>query len=262
MDAHKQAQYLVGSPSRARLLRILREQPFSPNELVSRTSLSRATIHRNLSTLTKRSWVQQANGQYRITLAGDCILHQYDELLSTIRDVEELGDFSNYFQCLDFDLPSAVIATATITIAEPGNPHAAINRYLNMLDEASIGNFRALTPVVSPVYDKAYRKIIDDSNQLEFIIDESVLNISQSKYPDTLENAYSNTNVDLYIHPDDLTFGLVLLENRVLIAAYDEFGYLRACLDGANKELVEWTTDIYKNYRQTATHIDTFLSLA
>lgn len=253
MDAHDHVAFLAGSRNRVRVLRALRERPGRGAELARRCSLSRSTVHRSLEGLLDRGWARRNDGRYRITAAGGFVLDAYDAFTGTIEAVE---DRKRFLDCLDGaaeTLPAEALSTATLIEATPENPHAPIEHYADVLEEVSPDRVRAMTPIVSSVFNDLNRPLVEAGVRMELVIDESVLEASRRSYPEALALALRSDNFELYVRSDPIRFGLALFDDdRALVDAYGQAGNPRARLDGTGDALLDWTADTYERFRSEA----------
>jgi predicted transcriptional regulator len=257
MGSREHVAFLAGSENRVRILEALREQPRRQCKLVRECGLSRSTVHRALSGLAAREWIRNESGQYRLTAGGQLVLERYAALETAIERVDEWGSFLNRLGDVATTFPPAALDDATMITVSPENPHAAIGHLADAFAESNTETFRGISPVVSPVLNEAARELLGAGVSMELLIDESVLDTSRSAYPGALDDAYTGENFKLYLSPDELGFGLTILDGRVLITTHDEQGVLRECLDGTNDALVAWARDIYAEYRAAAERADT-----
>jgi predicted transcriptional regulator len=256
MESWEHVSFLAGSENRVRVLEALHERPRRQCELVDACGLSRSTVHRALDGLEAREWVHSEGGAYRLTVGGRLVLDQYDALETAIERVDEWGPFLQRLGAVGATLPATALDDARLVANAPENPHAAMSHVTDVLAAADTGTFRGISPVVSPVVNEAAREPLAAGMPMELVIDESVLETSRTAYPGAFEAAHDFENFELYLSPDELTFGLTVLDDRALVCAHDEQGTLRECLDGTNEALVRWANDVYEDYRAVAERVD------
>ncbi|HET7325128.1 MAG TPA: MarR family transcriptional regulator [Halococcus sp.] len=256
MGSREHVAFLAGSANRVRVLETLCEHPCRQCELIRECGLSRSTVHRTLDGLAARDWVRNDGGRYRLTAGGRFVLERYEALEASIERVDEWGPFLTRLDDIAATLPPAALDDAAMVANTPETPHAAISHLANALTESDAERFYGISPIVSPVLNEGARELAETGATMELLIDESVLDASRTAHPAALEDAYTLSNFTLYLYPDDLTFGLTILDDRVLVGAYDEQGVLRECLDGTNEALTAWANDIYEEYRERAARAD------
>ena len=257
MGSREHIAFLAGSENRVRILEALHERPQRQCELTEACGLSRSTVHRALDGLTGREWIREDGRQYRLTAGGEFVLGQYRALERSIERVERWGSFLNRLGDAATTLPPTALDEAAVIVSSPEDPHAAMTHFADVLGSSSAETFYGISPVVSPVLNEAAQSLIESGTRMELIIDGSVLDTSRTSYPDALEDAHTLENFELYLSPKDLSSGLAILDERVLVGTYDERGVLCECLDGTDEALVAWASERYETLRAAAKCPDT-----
>lgn len=256
MTAHEHIAFLAGSPNRVRVLRAIHEDPARQCALVDRLALSRSTVQRCLGGFTERGWARKEDGAFRITAGGIHVLSQYDALTDTIDAVAEHGGLLDHLRDLAFSLPAEAIATATVVSASTDRPHAPESHIVDALETTGVERLRAITPTVSDMFNEAAALQVAAGVDIELILDSSGFDVSRREFPDALDDAYTAETLDLYVHPGEFGFGLLIVDNRVLVSVYDDEDRIRGCLDGTGSPIVEWADDVHHDRRQAATRAE------
>lgn len=254
MSAREAIAFLVGSESRVAILRSLCEASRSPTELADACSCARETAQRTVSAFVERGWAAKVTdeGTYGLTPAGEMVADGYEEFESTVDIAEELSVFLSHVSGIEFDLDPDVLRALNATTATKGDPHAATDRLLDVLGDEPPDSFYGITPIVSGIVNKSAEEVVGPNSTFELIIDESTLELSSEEYPEALETAHELDQFDLFVSPEDVTFGLLIIDGHVQVGAYDEMGNLVSSLDGTHDRFVSWAEDVYARYRETA----------
>jgi predicted transcriptional regulator len=252
VSAREDIAFLVGSDCRVGMLRALSDESLGPSTLADTVSCARETAQRNLAGFVDRDWVEKADGTYRITAAGQMVLETYTRLERTVESAKQLSVF--FANCDDIvaEVDPELLAEQTITTSTPDHPHAPIERWLRLVDGV-VDEYYGITPIVSRVFNQAAENAIGPGTEMELIIDESVLETSQERFPDALELAFDLEQFTLWIAPDELDFGLAVVDDAVWLAAYDEMGNVVASVDGDDDRFVAWARDCYEKHREQST---------
>jgi predicted transcriptional regulator len=256
MNPRDDISFLVGSDSRLRVLRLLHERPLRPTEIVEHCTCTRETVQRTLSGFGDLGWVEKTDKRYHTTLAGDMVFESYEDLSSVVSEVHDLRPFLEHASEEFRDIPPGVLSSTTITTATSANPHAPINRYLELMHDGYVGRFRGVTPIVSGVFNQASESAIGPETDMELVIDESVLERSQTDYEDALRVAYELDQFTLYLSPDPIQFGLAMIDDVSWLGAHDDNGNLVACVDSEHPELSDWVSAVYERQRERAIELD------
>ena len=225
------------------------------NDLESETGPSRSTVNRAIRGLTDRNWVEEEDrNHYAITSAGEIILQKYDDFSSTIAETQaktkllnQLGD--------SVDDPSIEVFSESTTIDYPAkDPHRGWQRASEEVSkriEEGFETYWGMNPIVSAAGNDIGQQILAAADEAELIIDEEVFDISRSNYSEAMENGLKAENLDIYVSSEEVTFTLAIYdEEMVEVAAHSGDGHLIAGGHGSDERLVNWATEIYKNYRQ------------
>jgi len=180
MSAREDIAFLVGSEVRIDLLQRLRSAPARPSDLADRCSCARETAQRTVSGFADRGWAEKVadTDRYRLTHAGEMIAGSYAEF-------EERLDVATRFRHLLENLDGPVdgltcelLAETARTRATPENPHAPVNRLLELMDREHIATLRGMTPIVSRVFNQAAAGVIGPETDADLIVDRDVLDAS------------------------------------------------------------------------------------
>jgi predicted transcriptional regulator len=252
MSAREDIAFLVGSEVRINLLRRLRSAPARPSDLADHCSCARETAQRTVSGFTDRGWAEKVGDtdRYRLTHAGEMIAGSYAEF-------EECVDVTTRFRHLLANLDGRVdgltcevLAETTRTRATPENPHASVNRLLELMDREQIDTLRGVTPIVSRVFNQAAADVIGPETDVDLIIDRDVLDASTAEYPEALKRAERLPGFTLYVSPEEVGFGLVVIDGHAWLGAYDDQGNLVASADDDGGPFLPWVRDAFARIRE------------
>jgi predicted transcriptional regulator len=256
MTARDSIAFLVGSDKRLSLLRELADGSDTPSTLASRSSCARETAQRTLGEFVDRGWAKQTGTEYELTGAGQIVLDAYDEFAAEMETADRLSDFLLYADDVVSDLPRSVLAEVEVTNTTAENPHATIDRYLSVLGTDHVSTFKGISPIVSRIFNEAAQGVTDSETMIELVIDESVLQTSQREYSESLLRAFELENMDLYLSPDPLDFGLAVIDGHVFVGAYTESGRLVSSIDGTDERFRQWALDRFESYRENCRELD------
>lgn len=256
MSADERIRYLTASENRVNLLSALEDGPVRPSALAGELSISRSAIQRNLRAFLERGWARRTDEGYVPTFGGRLVLHRYRELVETVGFVEEYGEYLDALADVGLALTPADFEAMTITTATRNDPHAPLRRYAARVAGLDATSFRGITPVVSPVFNRAHRELLSETVDAELIIDEDALSASQTGYPDALEDAIEADTLTLYVHPGSLSFGLSLFDGRAFVGIYDESGQFVACFESGADSFCERVRTVYEHHREAARPIE------
>ena len=232
---------------RAPLLAVLREGPGTAAEVSESVDMSRSTVHRATISLEEHNLIAQSDGEYSLTNPGEMIaqtLSRFDERVGTAMALEP---FLNNIEVNDIPLEHFV--DAKITRPSPRQPHASIQRIVELIEQSS--SLQMLSTVLSPIYvDVGYREMTDGMH-IEAVFDEEVIEIMLSQYAEKAFETVQTGNFDVFVH-EGLPFELFILDDRIGMAAHDEHGIAKLLVECDTAGAIDWASDVYGQHRADA----------
>jgi predicted transcriptional regulator len=258
--AFEDCQFLTGSPQRFAVLAQLRERPARPTDLCDTVDATRTTIQRILAGFSERQWVVKRDGEYRLTVTGERVFDQYTALMSEVERARAVGPLAAHLGSIAADLPADLLDPDCLTTSSEQNPLAAIGRFTDWLSEVE-GDVRAISPIVTSVFNDVAVELLETGTHIEFIIDHSVLERSESDFSDALQRSVEHENVDTYVHDAPLDIGLALDRSRVCLAAYDDRNNVRAIAESDAKAVYSWAETVFDRYKERSQPLEAVLSV-
>lgn len=255
MSAREDIAFLVGSEVRVDILRALRSESDRPSQLADRCSCARETAQRTVSAFADRGWAEKVPGsdRYRLTRAGELVAGSYDDFEECLEVSARFRDLLANLNGAVSDLECEALSGTTHTRATPENPHMSINRLLDVMGGGEVDTLRGMTPIVSRVFNRAAERVIGPDTDAELVVDTDVLEASAAEYPEALERADRLDGFTLYVSPDPIEFGLVLVDGHAYLGAYDDTGNLVASADGDDDDFVGWARQTFVRIRDRST---------
>jgi predicted transcriptional regulator len=257
MKPEDDIEYIVNSGSQFNVLRALyeREEPASKRELENETDSSKPTIDRAIRNSTEKNWVEEkSRGQYKITSAGESIVESYDNFRGTIGETQAKTKLLNNLGD-NIRTPSIEVLSEAETVEYP--PKDPFKGWKRASDEVAkrieegLESYRGMNPIVSSKSNDIGRQILSAADEAELIIDEDVLEMSESNYSEAMREGLTADNLDIYVSPENVPITLAIYdEKRIEISVHDEDGHPVGGIRGSNGDLSCWATDLYEQYRQ------------
>ena len=240
-------EFLLEAIRRRPILSALQRGPASAAELADSIEMSRSTIHRATNTLEEHNVLEQSDDRFELTSLGRILAEKTAAFGDQAWGALVLEPFLN---AVEMDgIPVEHLVDGRITRPTPRQPHASIQRIVELVEEAS--SLRMLSTVLSPIYvDVGYREMMDGM-AIEAVFDEAAIEIMVSKYPEKAYETIRTGNFDVYSH-HGLPFELFLFDETVGMAAHDENGIARSVVESDTPPALEWAEEIYERHRAEA----------
>ena len=256
MKPEDDIEYIVNSGSQFNVLRTLykREKAASKRQLKYETDTSQSTIDRAIRNSMEKNWVEEKNrGRYDITSTGESIVESYDNFYETIGEAQAKTRLLNNLG--NISPPSIeVLAEAETVEYPPKDPFKGWKRASEEVTkqiEKGLESYRGMNPIVSSQGNDIGRQILSAADEAELIIDEAVLEMSQSNHSDAVREGITASNFNIYVSSENVPVTLAIYnEERVEISIHDADGHPVGGIRGSNSELACWATDVYEKYRQ------------
>ncbi|WP_396612407.1 helix-turn-helix transcriptional regulator [Haloferax sp. S1W] len=234
----------------------LATEPRRPTELAAVCGCARETAQRTLAGFCNRGWVEKADGRYQLTPGGEMVYDQYRELVASVERADRLREFLTNAGENVANVGNDVLDKLTVTTAADGDPHAPIDRYLTILGDEPVADFRGIAPIVSRLFNESAEDVLGPDTEMELIIDENVLERSKSEYASSLEHAHELEQFSLRISENELDFGLLLVDGHGVVASYDDHDNMVALVDGDDEVVVDWVESLYETVREYTVPIE------
>lgn len=245
------SEIVVTAVKRADTLHALAGRSLTRSELQDEIDVSRTTTHRIVRELADKTLIRRVGGTYELTPLGRIVAREVEHLQDTVTAAEKLGALLPSLDRTDIDVE--LLADATITVQESGDPYRPVRRFISLLRDS--GTLRGFdTTTIAPMYVDEIRDSILDGMRTEIIYLPPVIDQILDDHHDATEAAIESGQLDLFIY-DELPFGLAIFDDRVGVGGYDETGVLRVFADTDSPRVRSWAESLYEEYRDKATSI-------
>lgn len=245
--------YLARSEHRVPTLVALTNRPRSRAELCELTGVSSSTMRRTLGEFEDRTWVRKNGYRYEATQLGTVVASGMTDLLDRVETERKL-------RCVLHRLPDEVIeftvetrSATTVTVAEPDSPYRPVNRFESLLEATT--ELRFLRPEVAlmePCLDALF-ELIDDDADVTLVDRPNCHSYFFSRYPERSSQMVNRDNFSVLAHNDLPSFGVGLLDDRVVISCYErDSGAVQAVIDTDDPAVREWAESTYASFEAEA----------
>lgn len=249
-----QLLFLVRAESRVRIIEhLVKSGPATQRELRTHLDASRTTISRSLQSLVNRSWVEESDGAYRLSRAGQIIAAEFARMLDTVKTVEELSEFLRWFPA-DVTAPDFHdVSDVQVTYSTDADPYAPARKQTEILHTAD--RLRILLPAIELESTKVItEQVTQHGLEVETVMSPGVEStIESEEFASLMREKVRTGRSSVFIAQDSLPFYLSLADDGpVQIGLADDEGLPRSLLETEDEDIREWAEIVYQNYRETA----------
>ncbi len=221
--------------------------------------MSRRSVQRNLTELTRRGWVEKVDGKYRVTPSGDLVVDAHERYCNELATIERFSPILDAFSDVSHTPPPTALSSATMTTVTPGQPHGPLYQYLQTIKRFETERVRMLSPVLSRPLHEAHAELGMRGAHTELILSERLSERARRLNPREFDLLVSVAPLTMYCHPGPIEVGITIGNDRVLVCSYDD-DRLTACLVATSSAMIEWACELFDRYRSQASEITTPLS--
>ncbi|ELZ35321.1 hypothetical protein C474_00185 [Halogeometricum pallidum JCM 14848] len=249
------ARFLADSPDRLTLLLRLSEGAASPSELAADGPSSRRSVQRNLAEFADRGWVEGGGGTYRLTVTGALVAEEHAAYVDALDRIDAFAPLFRHLPDREHAPDPAWLDDADLTVATDEDPQAPVHRYVTSVKRFDTNRVRMLSPVLSRLFHEAHATLALRGVHTELVMPASTAERARERNPTEFAAVVRSGALSLYRCPDAFRVGLVVGDDRLLLAAYDEEGQLRALAESDDSRFHAWATELFERYRERSERV-------
>lgn len=240
---------------RAAVLAELIEGPARKPALVDAVGVSRSTVDRAVGELSAAGLAVAAGGTVRATPAGELALSARREYESF---TDGLGAAGPLLEALPDGAPldRSLFAGATVTIADPGAPEAALRTALDALADAD--RLCGFAPVVKSNYAALVgEQVLERGLEVELLVERDTLESAAAVARDreVLADLFAADEVDLRVVDEPLPYALWIadggsVDGAVAGLTVHDGGGIVGVLSNDRPDAVAWARETYRDRRE------------
>lgn len=253
---HRYARFLSASSERFQILLHLHENPSSPRDITETFPISRSCVQDTLRKLIEKDWAEKRGGKYHLTTNGKIITDWHERYVDTLAHIAACEPFIHNIPDHEYMPELRWLHDANVIIADSNRPYAPMTQFVQSLRERSIQQVRGIMPVLSQPFINTQKELLERGIETELILGADTVAVIRSTNPETAKAALDPDLFTLYEYEGGVEFGLTLVDERILMGAYNRNGQLRALVDSANPEFFEWAEELYASHQEEAQSIE------
>ena len=234
------------------LLEALLDGPMDHREIEAALGVSRATSHRFTRWLGEQGIVEKRDGRFRLTGRGEVVAEEVLRFEANVATAHRLAPLLEHV-CPDHrEFVVEQFVDATVTVAEPADPYAPVERFTGLADASE--TFRGFnTTHMAPLVLGGFHERVFDDAETEIVYLPATVERLVETYPERASEALDRGHLALRTR-EDLPYGLAIFEDRVGIGGYDEStGQMEVFVDTDDAVAREWAERVYASIRADST---------
>ncbi|SFB83956.1 Predicted transcriptional regulator, contains HTH domain [Halobiforma haloterrestris] len=245
--------YLVRSEHRVPILVALAARPRSRADLRELTGASSSTVRRTLRAFEDRAWIRRTGNRYEATQLGTLVATTMEELIDRLETERALRDVWHLLPDEERGFTIEMCADATVTVAEPTDPYAPVNRFESLLQETSEFRFVGSDLALFEPCKDVFRRRIVGGMETEVVDPPDVARYILETYPDYCSALFESGNLTLLVHDELPPYGIGIFDERIAVGCYERTsGTVRVLLDTDDPAAREWAESVYGAARREA----------
>lgn len=248
-------RFVSQSENRSEALSILAaEEPLDRQALEARLDSSHRTVVRIVNSLGERGYLRETDAGLRLTPFGAHVADQFDAFRATMETALDFGPLLRNAPAVVRDIPLEQLAGAELLVATDADPFSILDRVLSLRAEAT--RVREVAPGVQKesIDQLAARARDEDDFDVEAVISQRASDRAASNvdYRDGHAATVASDAVDVYVHPDDISFFAGTMDETAAIAvSKDGQPYALAVSD--DPDLHATVESVFERFRAAAT---------
>jgi predicted transcriptional regulator len=252
-DVADSLAFLSQSTNRAEVLRLLQdEEGLDRYEIEEQVEASRRTVIRTLDALTEHGYVEDGDGQYRLTAFGSELVDSYQAFAEQAQLAHEFAPFLTHLPDGVFDQGLRCLEDAELITATEGSPYAVLDRTLTIRRQAT--QIRELSPIIEQksIAQLAQRIRDNEPISVEVVLSESAMEASEihPDYQDDQQLINQADQTDIYLASTEIPFLLCIADDTVAIGVTNDMRKPHALVVSTNADVKQWAEQTYEAYQE------------
>lgn len=248
--------FLANSGNRVAVLRLLREEPRSHDEIRDRTDASRVTTARILREVEERGWIRRSGQECELTATGEWVCEAFTGLLGEMEAERRLRAVLQWLPADSLTFDVRRLGDAELVVLEESDATAIIRRILEI--RRGSDRIRGLTRTVAPVFiDNDWESTVQGDTQLDMVVTPDVLDTVRS-HPTSaqqLREMLDEPDVRVSVY-EDVPISVGIYDREVGIDLVDEQGIVKAGVVSGDETVHAWAVDLFETCRDEARPVD------
>lgn len=254
-QAVAELRFVTQSENRAKVLDIVSEEgPIERAAVESRLDVSHRTVVRVVNSLEERGYLREADGPLRLTPLGTHVADGVDAFRTRAGTALDFEPLLRHAPPAFRSLPLEGLADGELLVASDVDPFGILDRILSLRADAT--RIREVAPGVQreSIDQLAARVQGDEDIDVEVVIPQRASDVAESRaeYRDGHAATVESDAVDVYVHPDRISFFAGVMDDTAAVAVSKE-GRPHALAVSDDPDLLATVESMFETYRDEST---------
>lgn len=249
--------FLARSVSRVRVLETLASGPHDRAELQAATGIPRATAGPIVTEFEARGWVEHDGRHYSTSPLGSFLIAEFRSLVEGVETMQKLRGVIEWLPTEEFDFSLERFADADVTLPEPSDTTAPVERAAELVDEGDEVCILAFGSAPS-VIEAGWRTTVHGTQSFEIVFAAN-----------TLDDLVADPDVGTWVcelagcergavlrYDGVVPYNLAVIDGTANFALVDEHGAPSALIESADREIYSWAVSTIDAYRRESDPFD------
>lgn len=249
--------FLSRSASRVRVLETLASDPHDRAELQAATGIPRATVGRIVTEFETRGWVRSDGRRYSTSPLGRFLIAEFRSLVEGVKTMQKLRAVIEWLPTEEFDFSLERFADADITLPEPSNTTAPVDRAAELVEEGDEVCILAFGSAPS-VVEAGWRTTVHGTQSFEIVF-----------AGDTLDDLVADPDVGTWVreladcergavlrYDGVVPYNIAVIDGTANFALVDEHGAPSALIESTDRAIRSWAVSTVDAYRRESNPFD------
>ncbi|AKB29327.1 hypothetical protein MSSIT_2608 [Methanosarcina siciliae T4/M] len=241
------------SEKRKNILLLLKEGPKSLEELRNSLNASPTSVQPQIKMLKGRDILCGTRKKYELTLLGNIIAENMQNLVNTMETLEDKYDFwaNHKLDGIPLYLLKRIGELKQSTFTKPLDESSMFSPHTEFVENIAKSKFvKGISPFIHPLYPKMFLQFAEKGIDVSLVVTEAVLGRMKTEFMPEMEKFLAFENTRLFVYDKELQLSSAVTDGFLSLGlfynsgAYDHINDI-ICFD---PEALRWGEDLYAYY--------------
>ncbi|GAA0451169.1 helix-turn-helix transcriptional regulator [Halococcus morrhuae DSM 1307] len=250
------AEFLIRSANRVRLLELLVEGPHERRDMQDDIDVTRVTMGRLLGDLEDHGWVERRSHDYHITPLGRIVFEDLDVFLDTIWLAQKLRDLISHVPTEDLPIDLRRLGEAEFVCGDPADTDAPIRRMSDLMGNAD--HLRILFSIVMEAGPRTTAERAEaGADTAEAVLSAGVVEVGRNNHRlSEYFRRWLEAGDRVYRYDGEMPHTIVLADESVLYFVVNDRGNVLGMFVIEDEAVFAWAEETFEQHKRAAERLD------